>query len=159
MYTIVADQEHKFHCQQRDITGSRLLYILQATHNFRVIWCLAVILSFLSGLLFALPLKWGLTSDFRRANTEPVSTDVQGDMWAEQDLDWVNAYYSSVAVSAVFAGVLSDLHNMRKWFGMMGVLLQLVACGIAGFVTYRALGQHNGDIEWIRAELTTTISW
>eukprot|EP01047_Picozoa_sp_COSAG01_P040018 COSAG01_NODE_3340_length_6231_cov_2.833007_3_plen_671_part_00 len=158
--TLVTMQEEQFHREQRDISYRRLLYLLQTTDNFRVIWCLALILSFASGLLYALPLRWGLmhatfhtVDHFSRgcdgwnvkngvlvpdiesqtiAQTNGTYATLYPDSQAtnEQDNNWVQIYFSALGLSAVLAGVLSDLHNLRKYHVAAHLCSDLASSGL-----------------------------
>ena len=39
-------------------------------------------------------------------------------------------------VGALVSGVVTDLHNMRKWFGMIGVITLFASCILAAVISY-----------------------
>eukprot|EP01043_Picozoa_sp_COSAG02_P041013 COSAG02_NODE_3365_length_6867_cov_2.147163_3_plen_1627_part_01 len=44
--SLVAEHETDFHKQQRELSIDHLLYLLQTMHNYRVLWCLAMVVPF-----------------------------------------------------------------------------------------------------------------
>lgn len=132
--SLVAQHETDFHKQQRELSVDHLLYLLQTMHNYRVLWCLAVVVPFTTGLFYAFPIIW---SGFDKTVDVIVDGSESQNTSAAMILaEWQTLFFIAQAFGALVSGVLTDLHNVRKWFGMVGMLLLFASCILGALISY-----------------------